>query len=157
TVGHVEIPVDATQPNPNGMEFDNLYLDMNGIIHPCTHPEGEEGPPTQEAMFVAIGKHIDRLFRLVRPRKLVYMGIDGIAQRAKMNQQRSRRFGAAMEADEARGDMERVRKDMVARGLRVPPPVDKGNFDSNTITPGTEFMDSLAHYLRFFILERQCN
>uniref|UniRef100_A0A8C5BFG8 5'-3' exoribonuclease n=1 Tax=Gadus morhua TaxID=8049 RepID=A0A8C5BFG8_GADMO len=153
----VRIPVDTSKPNPNEVEFDNLYLDMNGIIHPCTHPEDKAAPKNEDEMMVAIFEYIDRLFNIVRPRRVLYMAIDGVAPRAKMNQQRSRRFRASKEGAELTEEKDKIREEIIGRGGYLPPDEIKERFDSNCITPGTEFMDNLAQCLRYYVSERLSN
>lgn len=148
---------DASSSNPNGIEFDNLYLDMNGIIHPCCHPEGKKAPENENEMFLEIFRYIDRLFHMIRPRKLLYMAIDGVAPRAKMNQQRSRRFRSSQESKLTQESKEKS----MALLLQVPDEnvgtsIDdmKLSFDSNCITPGTKFMHDLSLALNYYIIDK---
>lgn len=48
---------------------------MNGIVHPCTHPEGKKAPETEEDMMIEVFKYTDRVVSMIRPRKLLMIAI----------------------------------------------------------------------------------
>ncbi|QIX01566.1 hypothetical protein AMS68_007083 [Peltaster fructicola] len=128
-------------------EFDCLYLDMNGIIHNCTHSNSDNSQTKhvpEDEMFIKIFNYIEHLFGKIKPQKLFFMAIDGVAPRAKMNQQRSRRFRTALDAELARDKA-------IKEGLELP---KEAPFDSNCITPGTEFMARLTRQLKYFIAKK---
>lgn len=134
--------------NVPGKGIDNLYLDANGIIHLFKAPPKEGRPfmprlakrktpvkpqPTGKAweklMFQNVTKYIDSLLKYVKPKKLLYIAIDGPAPVAKQQQQRQRRFKSSLLVD----------------------PNNPLAFDGSSITPGTDFMNDLNEYLDYFI------
>ena len=90
-------------------EIDRLYIDMNGIIHGCSHNNADlelnpdaEGEVTisEEEIFRNVSYYLDRLVKdIAQPKELIYMAIDGVAPRAKLNQQRARRYRSGQEGE----------------------------------------------------------
>ncbi|KCV69090.1 hypothetical protein H696_04505 [Fonticula alba] len=107
---------------------------MNGIIHQCSHNNTSDAPLlSDDELAYGVFAVVNRLAHLIRPRKMIYLALDGVAPRAKLNQQRSRRFTKAPpQYDDEEG---------------APAPV----FDTNSVTPGTELMDDLGRRLRHLI------
>ncbi|CAI5759432.1 unnamed protein product [Candida verbasci] len=143
--------------NPNG-EIDNLYLDMNGIVHPCSHPEHKRAPETEDEMFLDIFTYTDRVLMMARPRKVLMIAVDGVAPRAKMNQQRARRFRSAQDAKIKQDAIDAEIREKELRGEIINDAIKgKKQWDSNAITPGTPFMDRLAEALRYWIAYKLSN
>lgn len=127
---------------------------MNGIIHPCCRPPGKPQPKSETTMFEAIFDYIDDIMTVVKPRKVLFMAVDGVAPRAKMNQQRSRRFRTALEREETAEREASIVAKWRQEGLIFTAGEKKSGFDSNVITPGTEFMHNLSRALQTYIVER---
>ena len=70
---------------------DNLYLDLNGIVHNCIH--GNDAKLHErvsklvdfDEVWTNIMKAIDEIVHTVKPQKILFLAVDGVAPRAKMN------------------------------------------------------------------------
>lgn len=137
---NIVLPFSRAQSN-----CDRLFFDFNCALHQCARvvldryaAAGGNGfvPLTQQPELYAPIIHesirfLDTMIRTVQPHSLVYVGVDGVCPLAKMVQQRKRRYCSVMR---------HLCVQEAARISKVQAPMD---WDSNAITPGTEFMRQL--------------
>ena len=128
-------------------DIQNIYFDMNCLIHPCVRTVTSKYPdlvkkhkqiePSEKyqndqnmitdfenKIFLEIKTYLDKLIRIVSPTGLVYLSIDGVAPRAKMEQQRTRRY---------RSIKIKEMEDKIYSKYNV----TKETFDTNCITPSS--------------------
>ena len=121
----------------------NLFLDLNCAIHPCCRKIIDEYSDNsinknnmEKKMINETLNYIKKLVEMCDP-KLLYIAIDGVAPCAKMNQQRLRRYKTVYE------------KKLINK-IKTEEHVEETKFDWNTnaISPGTEFMDKLSNKIK---------
>eukprot|EP01059_Diplonema_ambulator_P014249 TRINITY_DN25115_c0_g1_i2.p1 TRINITY_DN25115_c0_g1~~TRINITY_DN25115_c0_g1_i2.p1 ORF type:complete len:949 (+),score=285.82 TRINITY_DN25115_c0_g1_i2:35-2848(+) len=69
---------------------ENIYIDVNGLIHTCCMVDGSY-QDDEAASIQRVVALVEELVRDMAPTKLVYLAVDGVAPKAKSNQQRCRR------------------------------------------------------------------
>ena len=74
------------------INIDNLYFDLNCLIHPCCRNLTDE-----TEMHKKILESIHKIIDIVKPNEMVYIAIDGPCPKPKMIQQRLRRYKSAKE------------------------------------------------------------
>jgi 5'-3' exonuclease len=120
------------------MDSDILLMDFNCLIYQCVRnlpPYTHETRDVWEtALLEAVKTYTVKVWTAAGKPSQVFIGVDGVVPMAKIRQQRLRRFksrwlsAAEMEA-----------------GVRKP---GDEVWDTNAITPGTEFMEKLGRALR---------
>lgn len=142
----------------------SLFIDVNGLLHNVageffaykTIKEEHEKKKriaylkslpkeqVEEEFFSAIFEEIFAYLNDVKPKEYLILAVDGVAPMAKITQQRKRRF---------------IPKDSKATGHNLDTDYDDEDgidvmsklFDSNAITPGTDFMAKLDFYMLHFL------
>lgn len=118
--------------------LDYLLLDTNCLIHPvCFKVLADNKDLTnidklEKKMINEVIIYIEKVINTVKPKKGVYIAIDGVAPIAKMKQQRTRRFKSVIEKELYNNIRKKHKKDIV-----------EDIWTNSAISPGTKFMKKL--------------
>jgi 5'-3' exonuclease len=131
----------------NNRKSFGLYLDMNSIVHEVAQfvygygrEEYKKTPEEIEKLkkvnlerffFQKIGEYMLNLIELTGPKHIFMVAFDGPVPKAKMVQQRNRRFGSEKEVSNAFG------------------------WSNTQISPGTPFMDRLSEWFKVWFVKNK--
>jgi 5'-3' exonuclease len=130
---------------PQNVKCDYFFLDYNGIVYKAyerikNNIEGNNMSKNkiEEMIIEEVIRYTKHLIcDVVKPEKLTYIALDGPAPRAKMVQQRSRRYKGYFDKNYLKNEK-----------IRLKIPYDENEWDrSANISPGTEFMAKLSEGL----------
>ena len=97
----------------------SVSIDMNSILHAVS---ANRDMSKLDEYFGDVTSMVMLYIQYLKPSDLIILAVDGVAPNGKVEQQRMRRYRSAMERDESA-------------------------WDSNRITPGTEFMFQLSDHI----------
>jgi len=121
------------------MSSDILLMDFNCLIYQCIRDtslpaySNNTREAWESALLEAVKAYTRKVWSVAGKPSTVFIGVDGVVPMAKIRQQRLRRFKSIWLAE----------KEMEA-GVRKP---GEEYWDTNAITPGTEFMEKLGRAL----------
>lgn len=136
--------------------IEELFFDANGIFHPKSqeiareynHLIGTNPNLLESKMIKNIINYIEDIINYIKPTKVIYIAIDGVAPMGKIKHQRLRRFKSIR-------DQQIITSIAKKHNKEIPK-----HWNSNCITPGTLFMKKIFIAIHNFIKKRKeegCN
>lgn len=137
-----KFPDHIIQANGDNLNIkpDIVMVDLNAIFHTSAQRIFKYGQYKQKSflttkladnkfVYADICVEIDKIISYIPPQKTLVLCVDGCAPLSKQQQQRQRRFLSAKNNNSA--------------------------FDSNSITPGTEFIHNMTNYIQNYIYSKE--
>lgn len=129
--------------------IDNLYLDINLILHLLSHSREHNLlaltiKKTNEDIYKETCEIINQIVQLIKPKSFLMIVVDGVCPIAKIsNQFISRYISSLFKFDEIDTFLKQL-------GMEK-----KNDFDGNQIFPGTDFMNKFEQYLDKYISNKK--
>ena len=150
-----EIPNKINNDEPPNIRSNHItinnyhfYLDFNGAVYTVNN---KYKPKTEESLVIHTISYLDTLVNIYMTDenvhlKTLFIAMDGVPPRSKIEQQRQRRFHSINQKNSQRKINETY-------GNEEPSSLESSALDTNMITPGTQFMSLLKTKLEVHLNE----